>query len=174
MQGSIFVARISLSPLIPTCTMESPSSCLSALSRSSSSLLCGGCDLSAQIILRHILLVILLAPGASQLSLLLPLSLSLSRQCGSSLLCLWFHTIQSRPNFASERFYPAISESPFACLSFAEIQRTLLHLRPQSLAFASFPFPSLPFPSHPPIHSPHLSSPSPTPFSTRKRKKKLT
>lgn len=122
--------------------MESPSSCLSALSRSSSSLLCGGCDLSAQIILRHILLVILLAPGASQLSLLLPLSLSLSRQCGSSLLCLWFHTIQSRPNFASVRFYPAISESPFACLSFAEIQRTLLHLRPQSLAFLSHPIPS--------------------------------
>lgn len=117
--------------------------------------------------------------SVSALSLLLPLSLSLSlsrsRQCGSSLLCLWFHTIQSRPNFASERFYPAISESPFACLSFAEIQRTLLHLRPQSLAFASFPFPSHPIPpSTPPIFlSPSLSlPPSPSPrASTRKRKK---
>lgn len=98
MQGSIFVARISLSPLIPTCTMESPSSCLSALSRSSSSLLCGGCDLSAQIVPRHILLVILLALGASQLSLFSFLFPSLFHSLVLANVVLHFSSSDSTPS----------------------------------------------------------------------------
>lgn len=176
MQGSIFVARISLSPLIPTCTMESPSSCLSALSRSSSSLLCGGCDLSAQIILRHILLVILLAPGASQLSLfsfLFP-SLFLANVVLHFSASVPHHPISTK--FRFREILPRHLRVSICLLILCRDPEDIIASAPPIISLCFF---SLPTPSHPirpPIHSPHLSlSLLPLPPSPRESaKKKLT
>lgn len=178
MQGSFFVARISLSPLIPTCTMESPSSCLSALSRSSSSLLCGGCDLSAQIILRHILLVILLAPGGSQLSLSSPSSFPLSFTLSFS--PMWFFTslplIPHHPISTKFRFREILPRHLRVSISLLILCRDPEDIIASAPPIISLCFFSLPFPSHPiPASTPLISLPLPLPPSPRgSAKKKLT
>lgn len=88
---------------------------------------------------------------------------------------MWFFTslplIPHHPISTKFRFREILSRHLRVSISLLILCRDPEDVIASAPPIISLCFFSLPFPSHPRIHSPHPSSPSPTPFSTRKRKK---